>query len=351
MESRALCEYIWLDNEMRFRSKIRVLPKHKVIPQWNFDGSSTNQIVIDTTHSKTTVNTELVLNPVYTCNNPLQKDTTISSYLVLCDVYNIDGTPHSSNTRFKANQIFDTYASHNPWFGLEQEYFICKNNDNNTWRKNVSKTPMTPLFYDSETTLPLPIYYCSQGNHYGRQIMEEHLNACIKARMTVSGTNAEVVPAQWEFQIGPTTGIEASDMLVISRFLLERIADNHGCSIEFHPKPLASWNGSGCHVNFSTENMRNKNGIEYIYEAIEKLKVKHDEHLTIFGQDNHLRLVGECEAPSVSEFTWGIGTRTTSIRIGKETFDEQCGYFEDRRPASNIDPYLVTSSICETVCE
>lgn len=385
-------EYLWLDDDMQFRSKTRVIPHHNFIngglgyksfnspyynqynieptnkrfwnnpsqiPKWNFDGSSTGQIKCNGTREDTTKNTELVLNPVFICPNPFNTDTDVTSYIVLCDVYNVDGTPHSSNTRVKANELFNLYASEKPWFGIEQEYFVCENTIDNTRRKYVDKRPMVPRDYDSKTTLAMPIYYCSQGENYGRAIAEEHMKLCIKAGLVISGINAEVVPSQWEYQIGPALGIEAADMLLVSRYLLERVASKHGCVIEYHPKPLVAWNGSGCHVNFSTASMRDisvatkygkKNGLECIYEAIEKLKEKHDEHMAIYGKDNHMRLVGECEAPSATEFSWGVGTRHTSIRIGKDTFDNQCGYFEDRRPASNMDPYLVTSAICETVC-
>ena len=50
----------------------------------------------------------------------------------------------------------------------------------------------------------------------------------------------------------------------------------------------------------------------------------------------------------INKFTSGIADRTASVRIGNETIKNKCGYFEDRRPSSNCDPFLVTSHIFET---
>ena len=39
--------------------------------------------------------------------------------------------------------------------------------------------------------------------------MEAHYRACMYAGIKIAGTNAEVMPAQWEFQVGPCEGISA----------------------------------------------------------------------------------------------------------------------------------------------
>ena len=69
-----------------------------------------------------------------------------------------------------------------------------------------------------------------------------------------------------------------------------------------------------------------------------------------YGKDNQKRMTGRHETASFDKFTWGVGSRYTSIRIGYDTFNNKKGYFEDRRPASNIDPYLVSSLIFQTCC-
>jgi glutamine synthetase len=225
----------------------------------------------------------------------------------------------------------------NPQFGLEQEYFIY---DYNTYE---------PLGYNR--VLKQGQFYCSVGarNAFGRKIVEEHFKKCLEIGIGITGINAEVAPGQWEFQIFGN-GITAADNLIVSRYLLERVSEDYNTYIVWHPKPLqtGNWNGSGLHTNFSTKTMRdsfqqNKDTTE-IFKAIQRLELTHDEHMAVYGQDNEQRLTGDCETSSFKQFKRGqnSGDRSASIRIRN-------GYLEDRRPASNADPYLVCSKIYETI--
>jgi len=319
MSSKFVLEYIWIGGSGELRSKIRVVDNIISVPEWNFDGSSTNQ-------ADGTKNTEVLLYPIKLFPNPLKP---VNYYLVLCETYNSDRTPHITNTRYNAKKIFDTLPNNHPWFGLEQEYFII--NLNNDICKSSGK------------------YYCgtSLGNKQ-RNLVEEHLDACIKAGLQISGINAEVSPNQWEFQIGPAEGINAGDDMYIARFLLDRIAEKYDAKISYDPKINPDINGSGCHCNFSTIQMRTNGGINEIYKCIEKLSNSHDKHILVYGKDNEKRLTGFHETSSFKSFTYGIGTRNTSVRIPNSTVENGYGYFEDRRPAANIDPYLVSSIIYQT---
>jgi glutamine synthetase len=311
-----LAEYIWIGGNGELRSKTRILPllrKLDDVPKWNYDGSSTGQALSNE-------NTEVELIPVQLYKNPLSE-----GWLILCETY-VNGIPHSTNTRHKAKLIFGDNKEES-WFGLEQEYFMVNPN----WQfTNLS-------------------HYCGIGKYpEERQIVEKHLRACLIAGLTISGINAEVAQFQWEFQIGPCGGIEASDQLYVARFLLERIAEMHNVTISYYPKLYKNDNGSGCHTNFSTKKMREPGGLDEIYTCMDKLQSKHDDHMIVYGKNNQERLTGFHETASYKTFSWGIGTRNTSIRIGNDTFRDKQGYFEDRRPAANIDPYLVTSYIFNT---
>jgi len=95
--------------------------------------------------------------------------------------------------------------------------------------------------------------------------------------------------------------------------------------------------------------MREEGGLEVIKQAIYKLGAKHQEHIEIYGEGNELRLTGKFETASINDFSYGVANRGASVRIGRDTEAEGKGYFEDRRPSSNCDPYLVTGKIMETI--
>ncbi len=334
---KVIADYVWIDGDMNLRSKTRVLEVQEWrnslddIPKWNYDGSSTNQAK---GHYS-----EIILQPrrIFDCPFTDRIGDDMTGIIVMCDTYTPKGEPTTTNNRLKSKEIFDRHKDQKPWYGLEQEYFIFDSATNR------------PLYFDDCTKQGK--YYCSVGNMnaFGRDVSDLHLKYCLKSGIKISGTNAEVAPAQWEYQIGPVEGIDVCDQLWISRYILEKITESHHCYIVWHPKPLeGDWNGSGCHVNFSTERMRNENGLQQIYDAIIKLEHRHNEHMEVYGKDNDKRMTGAHETARFDSFTWGEGNRGASIRIGSDTVTDRCGYFEDRRPASNIDPYLVCSKILET---
>lgn len=334
---KTLVEYVWIGGNNEVRSKTKVVNNEvqhvSDLEIWNFDGSSTEQA--------TGEDSEVLIKPQALFKDPFRKE---NHKIVMCDTYSPNNEPLKNNYRIWAEKVFNNALEEEPWFGLEQEYFIM---DLNTEK---------PLGFP-QNGLPLPQgqYYCSVGgnNSFGRVIAEEHLNACIYAGIKISGINAEVAPGQWEFQIGPCVGIEEGDHLWIARYLLQRIAEKYNAFINFEPKPIkGDWNGSGCHTNYSTKKMRegdnNKTGLDYINEAINALSQKHDEHMAVYGTGNNERMTGEHETASYDKFTDGIANRGASIRRGNATTKNKKGYFEDRRPSSNCDPYLVTGKIFET---
>lgn len=329
VSSDFVCEYIWIGGNGELRSKTKVLHDIKYgsdeIPEWNFDGSSTQQAPSDG-------NTEVIIKPCAVYKDPFRVIDNYRNYLILCDTYDNDGQPLPTNHRDSASTIFNKIGDDvDCWFGLEQEYFIRFNN----------------CFIHAENN---GSHYCGFTNKREKIIVEEHLKSCLFIGLEISGINAEVATGQWEFQIGPSQGIAAADQLVVARYLLERIAEKYDATIDYSPKLSENANGSGCHINFSTEKMRNEGGLEEILYCMKKLDEKHEQHIAVYGKDNHLRLTGLHETSSMDNFTWGIGTRNTSVRIPNITKKNGCGYFEDRRPAANIDPYLATSIIAKTCC-
>jgi len=329
-----VAEYIWLGGNSEFRSKTRVFDQEirllDQLPEWNYDGSSTEQAQ--------GTDSEVILVPRQIFPDPIRGGNAI---LVLCETTRPDGTYLENSHRHWANEIFEKNKGAEPWFGLEQEYFM------------INTVTQKPLGYDENKTQGQ--FYCSVGaeNAFGRDLAEEHLHVCIAAGIKISGINAEVAPGQWEFQIGPCVGIEEGDHLWMARYLLVRLAEKYNITIDFEPKPLeGDWNGSGCHANYSTKEMREgtfgKTGLEHIDEAIEKLSHKHMEHMAVYGSGNEKRMTGAHETASYDTFSHGVANRGASIRRGNDTVKKGKGYFEDRRPSSNCDPYLVTGMLFKT---
>ena len=334
--SKIRAEYIWIDGQKptaKLRSKTKIIdgPVSHLgdIPDWGFDGSSTSQAV--------TQKSDCMLRPVYFIPDVLRGGQDI---LALCEVLNPDGSVHETNTRAHLRVAAEKHRDQEPWFGIEQEYTLFDG--------------IKPLGWpDNGFPAPQGGYYCGVGSDevFGRELIERHTSACMEAGLAIYGTNAEVMPAQWEFQIGTLGALEAADQLWLARWLLYRIGENLGISAKLHPKPIkGDWNGAGAHTNFSTKVMRAPGGITAVREACEKLARFHSEHIGVYGAHNEERLTGRHETCPITEFRYGVSDRGASVRIPMATDKMGSGYLEDRRPAANMDPYQVCTALIETVC-
>jgi glutamine synthetase len=328
-------EYIWLDGGVPtqgLRSKTQVRDNFggtlEECPMWSFDGSSTGQA--DGSKS------DCLLKPVAIFPDPDRNN----GYLVMCEVLNSDGTPHSTNSRARIDDDDEDF-----WFGFEQEYFL--------WDPD---TNLPPGFPHAGYPRPQGPYYCSVGarNAYGRAIIDEHLDQCLAAGINVEGINAEVAAGQWEFQVFAKGADNAGDQTWVARYLLERTAEKYGLAIEWHPKPLGDtdWNGSGMHANFSNGVMRESGKEEIFTKICEEFGKNIQRHISVYGAHNEQRLTGKHETQSIDTFSYGVSDRGASIRIPIGTVEDGWkGRLEDRRPASNACPYAVAAAIVKTTKE
>ncbi len=329
--AKSKLEYIWLDGyepTQSLRSKTRIEDdfsgKLEDCPMWSFDGSSTRQAEGGSS--------DCLLKPVAIFPDPDRKN----GYLVMTEVLNADGTAHPSNGRATIDDDDNDF-----WFGFEQEYFI--------WDPETN----LPIGFPRDQT-PQGQFYCSVGgkNAFGRDIVEEHLDQCLDAGINVEGINAEVAAGQWEFQCFSKGAADAGDQIWVARYLLERVAEKYGLAIEYHPKPLGAtdWNGSGMHANFSNEVLRTCGSKETYEEICEKFRPVVKEHIAVYGAYNDQRLTGDHETQSIDQFSYGVSDRGASIRIPIMTVERGWkGWLEDRRPASNGDPYKIAARIIKTV--
>lgn len=340
---KIMAEYVWVDADGNTRSKTRTLTPDKAeavenLPKWNFDGSSTNQAPGD--------DSEVILKPQAIFTDPFRpRSDGLRNILVMCDTYTPAGEPLPTNTRAVAAAAFEGHEDEEIWFGMEQEFTLFNLDEK------------TPLGWPQGgmPSRPQGPYYCSVGpeNSFGRHVTDAMYKACLYAGINISGTNGEVMPGQQEYQVGPCVGIDAGDQLMMSRYILQRVCEDFQVYCTLHPKPITEgdWNGAGMHTNVSTKAMREEGGLEVIKKAIYKLGAKHAEHIAVYGTGNELRLTGKHETASIDQFSFGVANRGASVRIGRDTEAEGKGYFEDRRPSSNCDPYLVSGKIMSTIME
>jgi len=327
-------EYIWLDGYEpvpNLRSKTKIVdfdgePALEELPIWNFDGSSTRQAEGSSS--------DCLLKPVAVFPDPARKH----GMLVMCEVLLPDGTPHPSNSRATIPDDPDT------WFGFEQEYFLYRDG--------------APLGFPREGfPAPQGEYYTGVGyknvGDVARAIVDEHIDLCLEAGINLEGINAEVAKGQWEFQIFGKGSKRAADEVWIARYLMLRLCERYGVDINFHPKPLGvehDWNGSGMHTNFSTQHMREVGGEDYFQALMAAFDDAKDDHISVYGPDNHMRLTGLHETAAIDEFTFGVANRGASVRIPHSFVNNGFrGYLEDRRPNSLGDPYRIAGRILQTI--
>jgi glutamine synthetase len=340
MNKKIKLEYVWLDGykTQNIRSKTRYIEMEDVdlqsVPSWSFDGSSTMQAPGE--------NSDCILNPVKVYKNPCDAFFYKGAYIVLCEVMNSDGSPHKTNHRAKLRNIISENEDRDMWFGIEQEYVVMdpKTNRPYGWPEKGFPNPQGR-------------YYCGVGGDAVsmRYIAEEHALYCNDIGIPLCGTNAEVMLAQWEYQIGTAGPLEICDDLWISRYIMEILAESNESYITLDPKPIkGDWNGSGAHINFSTKYMREVGGKEYIESICLAMGENHEEHIDVYGVENNRRLTGDHETQHIGEFSYGDSDRGASIRIPPSTVSSRRGYLEDRRPAANMNPYEAVYKIMKSVC-
>ncbi|MEM8984106.1 MAG: glutamine synthetase beta-grasp domain-containing protein [Pseudomonadota bacterium] len=345
MNTLSFVEYVWIDGaqptqQVRSKARLLDLPADFDLgdfPNWSFDGSSTNQAVGDSS--------DCILKPIRVYDDPLR---TPNDVIVLCEVLNPDGSPHASNQRaVLQDAIRRAGGDLQPWLGFEQEYTLFRSGRPLGFPVNGYPEPQGP-------------YYCGAGSSvvYGRKIAEAHARACLDAGVLIYGINAEVMPGQWEFQVGfrgvpdePCDALTVADDVWLARYLLHRVGEDFDVDVSFDNKPVkGDWNGAGMHTNFSTSRTRNpETGMVAIQQIIDALEACHEEHIANYGDRLAERLTGNHETCDINTFRSGVAHRGASIRIPQSVAIDGYGYLEDRRPGANADPYRVAKGLVSAV--
>lgn len=357
MGRKIIAEYIWLDHKNEYRSKTRFLEiinnnskfddnvNRKInnyiksnnvddYPIWYYDGSSIGDIPKNDKN-----NTECILLPAFLMSNPLKKDTDNLIYMdVYCiNKYKLGNEVYYVNPKMEIyNKLLKELDNNEYIFGIEQEFFI------------LNKETGLPPGLESLADIKQGKYYCGNGinNINTRKFILDTQEKLSNSDINVTGFNYEVAPGQAEFQLC-SVGMIALWYLIALRYILIRNAENYNYIISFDNiiyKGDKQYYNTGCHINISNVNTSGKDGIKYIMEHIEKLESKapktDSEFNEIFGEGSTNRLNGTLETSKWDVFSWGYGTRNTSIRIPNQVANDKRGYFEDRRPGGNVNPFI-----------
>ena len=317
-------EYIWIDGTeptAEVRSKTKVLADGDEPKNLGFDRSSTNQATGD--------NSDVVLQPVFQCGSYVGVTTS-------CNVRNpahSGHVPHPTNTRAGARRVWTSMGDKSRGSVLSRIH-------------HVGPTTGWPAGFPTGAPAPQgPTTAGGSSKIRGRELVEQHTTWC-EAGLAISGTNAEVMPGQWEFQIGPADTVTVGDHLWMARYLLYRAGELHGLEISIEAKPERGLERSG-YAYRSTNEMKATARSKKLHSRWVHLGNRKNTWIWVGIED---RLTGEHETQRFDQFGYGVSDRGASVRIPWQVARDGKGYLEDRRPNA-MRTYVVATLITNTCCE
>lgn len=174
-----------------------------------------------------------------------------------------------------------------------------------------------------------------------------------KLGFVVEASHHEVAYGQHEINFAFDNALEASDNIQTFKMVVKNLAQRHGFHASFMPKPIASINGSGMHVNCSLTDFAGNNvfldesksdGLSEIARQFIAGVLTYANEFTLLTNplvNSYKRLVPGYEAPCY--VSWSKANRSTMIRIPSARGHATRVEIRSVDPSAN--PYLALSAI------
>ncbi|GFR40848.1 hypothetical protein Agub_g1497 [Astrephomene gubernaculifera] len=391
--SQVMAEYIWLVGATgQLRSKTKVLEAKPSCPEeapvMVVESNPGNQLAEP--------NLELFLKPRKIFRDPFRGGDHI---LVLCDTFHASQVateaglpatvlqPSESNSRVACENVLKYAEKEEPVFAAEQEYAVIhpayptvvplgprrsssrsscsnssrrKSSSGSGARGGISKSCHGGKFStaaaadvrraDVESTFGAPTkdQQGASRQKAARVVADSHLRCCLYAGIKVTGADVHSLDGLHSYKIGPSPGVDLGDDLWTSRYLLQRVAEDHGTAVSWRPDALPHERPLGCHFKYSSATTRQApHGLGAIEQQLVRLQAAHLQHQVAYNDGRLERLA----VPNASVFTHAVGSAQASIVVPSLTVLQQGGYYTDRRPPSDADPYKVTLLLAATTLD
>ncbi len=254
---------------------------------------------------------------------------------LICDVYNPEGSPFAGCPRMTLKKQMDKASAlgYTLVTGPEAEFFL--------FRRDANGDPIVDTHDEGA-------YFDLTPVDRGEEARRDIVIALEQMGFEVEAAHHEVAAGQHEIDFKYADAVTTADRVSTFRFIVKKVAMDHGLHATFMPKPIYGINGSGMHVH---QSFLDKKGNNVFYDAKAKYQLSKTamhytggilRHARAFVAitnplvNSYKRLVPGYEAPI--NVAWSMRNRSPLVRVparrGMGT------RIEVRMPDPSCNPYL-----------
>lgn len=305
-------EYLCLDNENKFRSKIIITDNDIENVESLLTDSSLIDNVIESSY-------DIVLLPIKIIKNPFIRKE--NHWIVFCEYKHPTGVAHKNNTRYP----LQTLAEKNPSIELatRQEFVLFKDNKPLGWRDSLD------IFKNYSGKI--------EYSQSCEEVVHKILDAALYVGLPVNSIEMTRIVGKWCVSMNTGDVLESCDDLILFRYIAQKICFQNNILFSLHSNPIDNSNiFSRCEFSISTANMRDEEtGIQHIVKACEKLKLKHLEQHKSLSPHNSKKFT----------YSQSNNEKCVQVILGKG----ESGVIKDNRCASDNDPYSSLNTLLTTI--